>query len=185
MVSPSDFSKRPQNTSVKKIEYETIDFHALHEAERNHAKVEEKEHVFVYEDFTCQVCEASFVRVVENKLQVYCSPRCKSLARTERKKAEYEKSLLKVEIPQNEEHLAASYHAVTEKKFSPRITHEDTRTVTETQTKEDEFDVRCPHSSKKVYRTWEEAERFILEVHPLDNYIHPYTCRCGAIHIGH
>lgn len=81
--------------------------------------------------------------------------------------------------------LTNSYVPVVEKKFQPRITDKDLRAVRQREPQHDAFDFLCPTPVKKVYRTQEEAEAFIKDAHPNDEYIHPYPCRCGAIHIGH
>ena len=45
--------------------------------------------------------------------------------------------------------------------------------------------VRCPTPYKKVFTTEQLARDWIARVHPGDDSILPYLCRCGARHIGH
>lgn len=44
---------------------------------------------------------------------------------------------------------------------------------------------RCPTPLKKVHVTVEKALEFIAEHHAGDSKIKPYTCGCGALHLGH
>lgn len=44
---------------------------------------------------------------------------------------------------------------------------------------------RCPTPLKKVHVTMEKALEFIAEHHAGDSQIKPYTCGCGALHLGH
>lgn len=69
--------------------------------------------------------------------------------------------------------------------FKERVTQEDLRKVKEHQAQKDFQDFLCPNPFKKTYRTVEEAENFIQENHAEEKDMHPYTCRCGGIHIGH
>jgi hypothetical protein len=45
--------------------------------------------------------------------------------------------------------------------------------------------VRCPEPTKQVFHNRTLALEFIATRHPNDSVIHPYTCACGKIHIGH
>lgn len=85
----------------------------------------------------------------------------------------------------NEEHVTSNYMTFEKKGFVERKTVINLRKVHEKDKKEGIFDFRCPNPSKKVYRTEDEANAFISLVHSDDQFIHPYVCRCGAIHIGH
>lgn len=43
----------------------------------------------------------------------------------------------------------------------------------------------CPTPFKRVYATFKLANDWIASFHADDTSIRPYTCPCGAIHIGH
>lgn len=43
----------------------------------------------------------------------------------------------------------------------------------------------CPKPFKRVFPTEEVAQTFIDLTFPEDRRLHPYVCRCGAVHIGH
>lgn len=85
----------------------------------------------------------------------------------------------------NEKHILNNYMTFEKKTFTERTTVINFRKVHEKDAKEGLLDFRCPSPAKKVYRTEDEANSFIALVHADDRFIHPYVCRCGAIHIGH
>jgi len=43
----------------------------------------------------------------------------------------------------------------------------------------------CPTPYKKWYRTWEEADRAVIEINSVQPGLRPYKCPCGVIHVGH
>ncbi len=51
--------------------------------------------------------------------------------------------------------------------------------------KSEELNFRCPSPYKQSFINQQVAQDFIDTVHPYDDHLMPYTCRCGAIHIGH
>ena len=145
----------------------------------------------------CIICSASFKKYIMDEEHVACSSSCRNkvkkmrlsgampLTEQDAIQAERDNAEVAEKLRLHEEIMATMYRDISEKKFTPRTTEENLRKVRQWQEKANEFDFLCPRPLKKVYRTWEEAEAFILEKHPDDNYIHPYICRCAAIHIGH
>lgn len=47
------------------------------------------------------------------------------------------------------------------------------------------LDFRCPTPFKQMFLTVEDAQRFIDVVHPDDEMLETYSCRCGSVHFGH
>jgi len=142
-------------------------------------------------DLKCAYCNGQLFTIVD---KFFCSVRCSQLWKADNsnqakvKTSDQESDLSKgltAPIEILEAHISQTYLPSKEKKFTPRTTTVDERKVREHAAKRDEFDFRCPNPGKKTYRTMEEAYNFIDFAHPEDNFIRPYTCRCGAIHIGH
>lgn len=115
----------------------------------------------------CQWCHHKKALLAKD----YCSERCYQLA--------------EMHEHQQEEYIDTTYRIGPKKKFTVKAITSDPNKVRDNERKRDIFDVRCPRPWKKVYRTEEEAIAFINRVHSEEKDLKPYSCRCGALHIGH